>query len=213
LIVGVLGSFNQVSVKILLAFSSIHHIGWIVLGIIVEEIIWVIYLFIYFFMLYPLIIYLYNYNVDNIISLIKIKFKLVFIGLLIRISGIPPFLGFFLKWISFYFILSYRYFFIGFMVVISVFIIFIYIRFIYKMLIGLGDEFSWTVQSNLIYRIIGVDIFVIIGLLFGLIIGVIMVAWYIKIIILLIFKVKNVNLIWIYNSSSNDFIVIFKFAI
>nr|WDE20739.1 NADH dehydrogenase subunit 2 [Callimerus inbasalis] len=96
--------FNQISLRKILAFSSINHIGWMISALLNSKIIWFLY-----FLIYTII-------TINIIYIFK-KFKMFFINQLIMIfnsnpllktffilnffslGGIPPFLGFFPKWI------------------------------------------------------------------------------------------------------------------
>jgi len=95
LIVGVLGRFNQIKIKKLLVYSSIHHIGWIFIIIIVREYICIMYLLIYSFIILIVFLFLRKINVIRFIDLIKVKLKWIFILNLISIGGVPPLLGFF----------------------------------------------------------------------------------------------------------------------
>lgn len=55
LILGTFGSFNQSDFKQLIAYSSIHHLGWIILCNIYNDIVWFLYLIIYRFIIFSII--------------------------------------------------------------------------------------------------------------------------------------------------------------
>lgn len=104
IIFGSLGGINQTSLRKLLAFSSINHLGWILAGIINNETIWLTYFIFYRFLNFR-IVYLFNsYKLFNINQTFKIflsnKFSRISLFLLlISLGGLPPFLGFFPKWL------------------------------------------------------------------------------------------------------------------
>lgn len=100
---GILG-LNQISLRKIIAYSSINHIRWILASILNNQIIWLIYFLIYAIIRFNLIIifkelkiyYLTQLlNSLNSIKSIKLTFLLNFFSL----GGLPPFLGFFPKWI------------------------------------------------------------------------------------------------------------------
>lgn len=99
-----MGGLNQTSLRKLIAFSSINHLGWIVAGILNNQSIWKVY-FIFYCFLSITIIFLFNrlkiFNLNQIFSSFNFKFlikTIIFIPLL-SLGGLPPFLGFFPKWI------------------------------------------------------------------------------------------------------------------
>nr|WIL79810.1 NADH dehydrogenase subunit 2 [Callimerus nigroapicalis] len=104
MIISSIMGFNQISLRKILAFSSINHIGWMISALLNSKIIWFLY-----FMIYSIISI-------NIIFIFK-KFKMFFLNQMISIfnsnpllktffimnffslGGIPPFLGFMPKWL------------------------------------------------------------------------------------------------------------------
>ena len=108
LIVGSIGSFiggvggiNQRQIRILLAYSSIGHIGWILIGILCSFNILLFYYLIYRFITLSIIIFLYIHPI-NIINLINFgvssPFFILFLSILFfSLGGLPPFLGFYPK--------------------------------------------------------------------------------------------------------------------
>lgn len=103
--IGAIGGLNQSSLRKLIAFSSINHLGWILINILLNETLWKIYFIIYSFLTIS-IIFLFNliiiYNIRQIYS-IKIKSILKKIILripLLSLGGLPPFFGFLPKWLT-----------------------------------------------------------------------------------------------------------------
>lgn len=104
IIIGSLGGLNQTSLKKIIAFSSINHLGWIIAAIISNESIWLFYFIIYCFLSINLVYFFNIFKLSHINQLFSvffnskvIKFRL-FLNLL-SLGGLPPFLGFLPKWI------------------------------------------------------------------------------------------------------------------
>ena len=98
LLVGALGSLNELRIYSLLTYSSINHTGWILLTMLSNEIITVLYLIFYTIMVTVVLLPI-NSKSSQSIWLIKNSNKyLIFINLL-SLAGLPPFAGFIIKWI------------------------------------------------------------------------------------------------------------------
>jgi NADH-ubiquinone oxidoreductase chain 2 len=101
---GAIAGLNQTSLRKLIAFSSINHMGWIITAIIFNENLWLIYFLIYRFINFSLLIIFYIFNIfylSQIYSLFINFYILKFFLLmsLLSLGGLPPFLGFIPKWI------------------------------------------------------------------------------------------------------------------
>nr|ACT80191.1 NADH dehydrogenase subunit 2 [Bradysia amoena] len=102
--IGAFGGLNQISLRKLMAFSSINHLGWMFIAIMYNENIWIMYFIIYSFLNFCLI---YLFKIFQIFYLnqlysIFIEHPLLKFTLLISIlslGGLPPFLGFLPKWL------------------------------------------------------------------------------------------------------------------
>lgn len=170
LVVGVFGSFNQKELKKLMAYSSIYHLGWIILCIFVYSECWFNYLIIYIIMIFPVIYYVRKKKLISLVDIIKERNKLIIIIIMLRIAGIPPFLGFFLKWFVFIIIIKISIFYIIILIICSVVIFYVYFRIIYDILIGNFFYEGWNLWFEDIRNIIWLDLICIIGILFGVIV-------------------------------------------
>jgi len=103
---GTLSQINISYIKIILTFSSIRHIGWIIITNKRNFIIPILYLLIYIF-IFVIILTEIKKNNLNLLWKIKSKFKKLLIRvLIISIAGIPPLLGFLPKWITLMFLIN-----------------------------------------------------------------------------------------------------------
>lgn len=103
ILIGSIGGLNQTSLRKIITYSSINHIGWILLGLIISENLWQFYFIIYIILSITILLIFFNLSSQhsNQIPLrwnsSTIKF---FISVnLMSLGGLPPFLGFLPKWI------------------------------------------------------------------------------------------------------------------
>uniref|UniRef100_A0AAU6MX07 NADH-ubiquinone oxidoreductase chain 2 n=1 Tax=Xenogryllus lamottei TaxID=3120008 RepID=A0AAU6MX07_9ORTH len=103
IMVGSIGGLNQTSTRKIMAYSSINHIGWLLMAMMMSETIWQHYLMIYFIIVIALSISFMNMSSNHInqITLTNTKsmMKLTIIMNLLSLGGLPPFLGFLPKWL------------------------------------------------------------------------------------------------------------------
>ena len=94
---------NQNSIRKILAISSINNSSWILIAILFNENLWITYFFIYsilnFLIIYIFSIYQINYINQLKFFNINFFFKLNILILIFSIIGLPPILGFLIKWI------------------------------------------------------------------------------------------------------------------
>lgn len=146
---GVIG-INQVSLRKIIAYSSINHIGWIIRTILVIETIWI-----YYFVIYTII----SINIVVILKTIKIFFlnqlfqsinsrpitKIFFILNFLSLRGIPPFLGFLPKWLTIQTLIQNRIIFVPTVIIILTLItIYIYIRITLSTVLININEINWN---------------------------------------------------------------------
>nr|AYV91135.1 NADH dehydrogenase subunit 2 [Parantica sita]UXD06477.1 NADH dehydrogenase subunit 2 [Parantica sita]WAX37256.1 NADH dehydrogenase subunit 2 [Parantica sita] len=147
-IIGVIGSFNQNSIRKLLAFSSINNLAWMLASISISNSIWNLFFIIYSLlnMIMCSIFYIinifyinqmYNFNLN---FFIKFSIMINFLSL----GGLPPFLGFFSKWIVINFLINNNWLLINFFfIMMSLIMIFVYIRIIYSSFLFFNFKMKW----------------------------------------------------------------------
>nr|YP_007316727.1 NADH dehydrogenase subunit 2 [Ceracris kiangsu]ADB78274.1 NADH dehydrogenase subunit 2 [Ceracris kiangsu]QOL00881.1 NADH dehydrogenase subunit 2 [Ceracris fasciata fasciata] len=104
IIIGALGGLNQTSLRQILAYSSISHLGWMMSSLIVSENVWELYFIIYSVLSMIMVLMFKNMNLfflNQINSSTNMKTEIKFMMLLslLSLGGLPPFLGFLPKWI------------------------------------------------------------------------------------------------------------------
>lgn len=132
---------QNINLKIILTFSSIIQISWIIIVIFINEKIFISYIIIYSIINLCLIQLFKKLNIIylNDLNLIKFKLNWIFIIIIIFIfslARIPPFIGFLIKWISIQIMFNNVSFFIIIIIILNSLIrIFFYIRIIFIILI------------------------------------------------------------------------------
>nr|AXS65425.1 NADH dehydrogenase subunit 2 [Bostrichoidea sp. 3 KM-2017] len=101
---GIMG-INQTSMRKIMAYSSINHIGWMIGALLCNQTVWTIYLFIYTLMTININMMLKKLNIfstkqmTNMMNQSK-NMKLLFSMNFLSLGGIPPFVGFIPKWLT-----------------------------------------------------------------------------------------------------------------
>nr|AIT69865.1 NADH dehydrogenase subunit 2 [Parantica aglea] len=174
-IIGVIGSFNQNSIRKLLAFSSINNLAWMLASILISESIWNLFFFMYsllnmimcsiFYMINIFYInQLYNFNLN---FFIKFSIMINFLSL----GGLPPFLGFFSKWIVINFLICNNLIMITFFfIMMSLIMMFVYIRIIYSSLLFFNFKMKWfkiNIKNKYFYFLNFFSFISLIGMIFS----------------------------------------------
>uniref|UniRef100_UPI0031F44EFF NADH dehydrogenase subunit 2 n=1 Tax=Dericorys tibialis TaxID=3139890 RepID=UPI0031F44EFF len=148
--IGALGGLNQTSLRQLLAYSSISHIGWMISSLIVSENIWELY-FIIYSMLSLIMVMLFKQtnlffmNQIYLASNLKTEIKFMMFLSLLSLGGLPPFLGFLPKWIVMQSLVENNLTaLMAIMVVLTTITLYYYMRVSFSALIMSYTENSWT---------------------------------------------------------------------
>nr|YP_003434182.1 NADH dehydrogenase subunit 2 [Prumna arctica]ADB03058.1 NADH dehydrogenase subunit 2 [Prumna arctica] len=104
IIIGAMGGLNQTTLRQLLAYSSINHLGWMISSLMVSENTWEMYFVIYSLMSLIVVILFKSMNLFSLNQIysstnIKSETKFIMFLSLLSLGGLPPFLGFLPKWI------------------------------------------------------------------------------------------------------------------
>ncbi len=103
-LLGTLGGINELSLRKILAYSSISHIGWVFASILLQNIIWILYLTTYLGLTTLIILSLKNTKVFFLNEIHSAPNLPEISCNILSLRGIPPFLGFIPKWITIYFL-------------------------------------------------------------------------------------------------------------
>nr|YP_010883346.1 NADH dehydrogenase subunit 2 [Rhingia formosana]WIF29672.1 NADH dehydrogenase subunit 2 [Rhingia formosana] len=149
-IIGALGGLNQTSLRKLMTFSSINHLGWMLMSMYSNESLWINYFLFYSFLSFNLI-FLFNmfklFHINQLFSLFffnkSLKFSL-FLNLL-SLGGLPPFLGFIPKWLTIqYLTFNNQLFMMTIMILMSLITLYFYLRLCYTAFMLNYFENNWN---------------------------------------------------------------------
>nr|AML25536.1 NADH dehydrogenase subunit 2 [Staphylinidae sp. BMNH 1274704] len=152
LISGILG-INQISLRKIMAYSSINHIGWMISSMFFINSLWM-----YYFLIYSIIsmnlIFMFNlfniFFIKQLISLNSFNFinKFIFIFNFMSLGGLPPFLGFMPKWMTIQNLIMQKFYFISLiMTSLTLITLFFYIRITYSTLMFNTNEFNFKIKN------------------------------------------------------------------
>nr|YP_009171474.1 NADH dehydrogenase subunit 2 [Stenopelmatus fuscus]AJW76304.1 NADH dehydrogenase subunit 2 [Stenopelmatus fuscus] len=148
-VVGSLGGLNQTSLRKLMAYSSINHLGWMVAAMTTGENLWELYFMIYVFLSFSLVFLFYTFNTFHVNQMFLIMnknttMKFCLFALLLSLGGLPPFLGFLPKWIIIQSMVELNLtFIITIMVVMTLITLFYYLRLSFSAFIISYTEMKW----------------------------------------------------------------------
>nr|AND96655.1 NADH deshydrogenase subunit 2 [Eurysternus hamaticollis] len=148
LISGIMG-INQTSLRKILAYSSINHIGWMLSSMMLIEMVWVYYFIIYCLINLNIIIIFKKFNLFNLKQLFislnnKPMIKFFFLMNFMSLGGLPPFMGFFPKWLTIQTLIQFNYYSLTFLMIISTLItLYFYMRIVLSITILSMNELSY----------------------------------------------------------------------
>nr|YP_010585926.1 NADH dehydrogenase subunit 2 [Maesaipsyche stengeli]UZZ43649.1 NADH dehydrogenase subunit 2 [Maesaipsyche stengeli] len=153
-LLGAVGGINQLYIRKLLTFSSINNMGWMFSTFLINETLWMLYFFLYSMMMCSLIIMFNMTQINNMNQLIFTKFN-YFVNLTIimnffSMGGMPPFFGFFPKWMIINNLMLMNKFLITFMVMCSLINLLFYFRLILPLLLYKKINSKYNFFTNLI---------------------------------------------------------------
>nr|AXS65191.1 NADH dehydrogenase subunit 2 [Staphylinoidea sp. 1 KM-2017] len=146
---------NQSSLRKILAYSSINHMAWMIASLMISETIWLYYFIIYsiltiniIWMLKMLNVFYYN---QLTISMSKnLMWKFFFSLNFLSLGGLPPFLGFFPKWLTIQYLISTNWMILAFiMVIFTLMTLFFYMQVIFNILMLSYNEPNYFINYQL----------------------------------------------------------------
>nr|YP_010287611.1 NADH dehydrogenase subunit 2 [Orybina regalis]UKT61942.1 NADH dehydrogenase subunit 2 [Orybina regalis] len=171
--IGAISGLNQTSLRKLMAFSSINNLGWMLSSILISENLWMFYFIMYSFLI-SIMCFLFNmlnmFFINQLfISNLNYSIKMFLLINFLSLGGLPPFIGFFPKWIIINFLLINKLYIITFlMIMMSLIMLFFYIRIIYSSFMFNYMKLKWMkffIKNNYIYIINFFSFFSISGMI------------------------------------------------
>nr|ALO71142.1 NADH deshydrogenase subunit 2 [Stenus comma] len=133
IISGIMG-INQISIRKIMAYSSINHMSWMLSSLLMSPLIWLNYFLIYVILNLMISVFFLIKNIFFFQQIFLLKnniFLIIFILNFLALGGLPPFIGFFSKWLVIQILLNQKMIILGlFLVVFSLISLFYYTRLI-----------------------------------------------------------------------------------
>nr|YP_010564689.1 NADH dehydrogenase subunit 2 [Lordithon arcuatus]UZA61066.1 NADH dehydrogenase subunit 2 [Lordithon arcuatus] len=156
LVSGIMG-LNQISLRKILTYSSINHIAWMLAAMFFNEMVWFWYFLIYTFMTINIILIFHIFKMFFIKQLtmklnFNVMFKLFFSMNFLSLGGLPPFIGFFPKWITIQGLIMKNFYILAMMMILmTLMTLFYYIRLISSMILMSINELNYQINFNYNY--------------------------------------------------------------
>nr|ASY97924.1 NADH dehydrogenase subunit 2 [Mesopteryx alata]QXF68491.1 NADH dehydrogenase subunit 2 [Mesopteryx alata] len=151
-LMGAIGGLNQISLRKILSFSSINHIAWMLTAMILGSNLWLLYFMIYTINIISILSLTTMINLSyisqsfNSMNNQKIIKFILFIAMM-SLGGLPPFLGFFPKWIMIQFMTQNLMIFTSAILIMSSLLtLYYYMRMMYTTLMISNSEILWTIS-------------------------------------------------------------------
>nr|YP_010265199.1 NADH dehydrogenase subunit 2 [Allodia zaitzevi]UIP57070.1 NADH dehydrogenase subunit 2 [Allodia zaitzevi] len=183
-IVGAIGGLNQTSLRKILAFSSINHLGWMLAAMIFNEYLWSIYFLIYSFISIGLVFLFYQFNLFHINQIFSTysnsaTLKFSFLVSFLSLAGLPPFLGFLPKWLVIQSLtMINQYFLTMILICMSLVTMYFYLRICYSTLMLNYTETSWSFNMNFKKNSFLINMMFLLMSIFGLFLMITLIYFY-----------------------------------
>nr|AVN68247.1 NADH dehydrogenase subunit 2 [Rhabdoblatta sp. RHA] len=158
-IVGSIGGYNQTSIRKILTYSSINHMGWMLTAMFMGENMWMMYFLIYSLLTLTIILIVAPLQISFINQTFLINennkiMKFLLFSSLLSLGGLPPFLGFLPKWMIIQFMMiNWSTTVISIMVILSLVTLYYYLRISYSAFIILNTEACWNHKNNVSFKL------------------------------------------------------------
>nr|AVN67603.1 NADH dehydrogenase subunit 2 [Asiablatta kyotensis] len=173
--IGSMGGYNQISIRKILTFSSINHMGWMLSALLLGDNFWLTYFVIYSMLTLTIMMIVKPFQISFINQTFLMNnsnpiMKFLLFTSLLSLGGLPPFLGFLPKWIIIqYMVMNNMFIIITIMVIMSLITLYYYLRICYSSFIMLHSEPSWNIQIYNDYKMYSLAILLSASSIMGLI--------------------------------------------
>nr|ART66017.1 NADH dehydrogenase subunit 2 [Pentacheles laevis] len=140
-IIGALGGLNQTKLRKLMAFSSINHMAWMLSAILMSHSSWILYFTFYFLMTFSIIILFFHLKTFFFpqllnLNMIPLHLKSSLTISLLSLGGLPPFSGFFPKWLLIQEMISHKHYLFLFILLASTLVtLYFYLRMLFPFMV------------------------------------------------------------------------------
>nr|YP_009654732.1 NADH dehydrogenase subunit 2 [Catacanthus incarnatus]QCI09287.1 NADH dehydrogenase subunit 2 [Catacanthus incarnatus] len=151
IIIGSMGGINQTSLRKMMGYSSINHLGWL-LAINKFMNMWIIYMMIYTMMMIMMTFLFNKYKIFYINQMSSINMnnieKMSFFMTMLSMGGLPPLIGFLPKWIAIQsLIYENEITLIFIMIMFSLITLMYYLRVMTNMILSFNSSIKWTTNN------------------------------------------------------------------
>nr|ALO77053.1 NADH deshydrogenase subunit 2 [Brentidae sp. GENSP01] len=175
-LVGGLSGLNQTDLRKIMAYSSINHIGWMISGILISQSVWMIYFITYSALTLNLYFIFNQMKIFNLMILFtkmnnnKIL-KFIFIMNFFSLSGLPPFLGFYPKWLVINNLMVFNFYWLSlFLVIFTLLSMFMYMRICFSSILISFSEPIFFTKKKMSFKIFNFNLITLSSLLLCLMI-------------------------------------------
>nr|AVN68004.1 NADH dehydrogenase subunit 2 [Melanozosteria nitida] len=151
-VIGSMGGLNQISIRKILTYSSINHMGWMLAALSIGNNMWILYFMIYSMLVLTIIMIIKPFQISFINQTFLMSnemsiSKFLMFTTLLSLGGLPPFLGFLPKLIIIQNLVNNNMLLmISPMVIMSLMTLYYYLRMCYASFIILHIEPKWNMQ-------------------------------------------------------------------
>nr|YP_010939906.1 NADH dehydrogenase subunit 2 [Aularches miliaris]WLG65243.1 NADH dehydrogenase subunit 2 [Aularches miliaris] len=152
--IGAISGLNQTSLRLMMSYSSISHIGWMISSMTISETLWETY-FIVYSILSTIMISFFNqaqlFFINQMFTSnnFSTEMKFIMITSLLSLGGLPPFLGFLPKWMVIQSMIENSMTTtITIMVILTTINLYYYLRVSFSALILTSNKINWTSSNN-----------------------------------------------------------------
>nr|UQS75816.1 NADH dehydrogenase subunit 2 [Villa sp.] len=153
-LIGSLGGLNQTSLRKLMAYSSINHIGWMLTAMMSSENLWLLYFMMYTLLSSTLVLMFNMFKLFHFNQLFNMfmpskTFKFSIFLNMLSLGGLPPFLGFLPKWMIIQLMTNNNQIFLMFiMVMFTLITLFFYLRMTFSAFMLNYYENAWVINMT-----------------------------------------------------------------
>nr|AYF56517.1 NADH dehydrogenase subunit 2 [Odontolabis cuvera fallaciosa] len=160
---GIMGQ-NQISLRKIMAYSSINHIGWMIAASLFQELVWLVYFLIYSLITLNILIIFKKLNIFTINQMTNIMkmnphLKMFFIMNFLSLGGLPPFLGFLPKWMTIQLLTENQFFMVAIlMIIITLMTLYFYMRLTFSSILLVSSSFMYSPTPKFMFLIISTNL-------------------------------------------------------